>query len=95
MSRYTNWVCMMKKNGKATKLQPMEDVRKDRLWHYPAVTAVRGTCKKPGCKGKIHEVHKMKGTSMFKQNQNCFLEFIRTDNQCRFFYVKFSNYILR
>ena len=23
------------------------------LCHYPAVTTVRGTCKKPGCKGKM------------------------------------------
>ena len=77
----------------------MEDVRKepkDRLcqplpcFYYSE--ALRGTCKKPGCKGKICmrcikcEVH-----LCLNKIEIVFLNSIRTG----FFYVDFSNYILR
>ena len=42
-----------RKNGRASKPLLVEDVRKDIPCHFPAVTTVRGICKKPGCKGKI------------------------------------------
>ena len=64
----------------------MEDVRKDRLCHYPAFTTLRGTCKKPGCKGKIRmrcikcEVH-----LCLNKIEIVFLNSIRTE----FFYLDF------
>ena len=70
----------------------MEDVRKDRLGHYPAFTTVRETCKKPGGKGKIHmRCIKCKVHLCLNKNKIVFLNSIRTG----FFYVDFSNYILR
>lgn len=65
-----------KKRGKATKPIPDKDIRLDKIDHFPIISSSRGSCKLPGCKGKISvfcqkcEVH-----LCLESKRNCFLEF--------------------
>lgn len=65
-----------KKCGRATKPIPEDDVRKDGIGHFPAVSANRETCKLPGCKSKVR-MHCLKCSVHLccDQKKNCFLEF--------------------
>lgn len=65
-----------KKTGKATKPIPEKDIRQDMIGHFPVMSPKRGTCKMPGCKGKVSmscmkcEVH-----LCCESKRNCFLDF--------------------
>lgn len=62
--------------GRATKPIPEDDVRKDGIGHFPAFSAIRQTCKLPGCKSKVL-MYSMKCNVYLccDQKKNCFLEF--------------------
>ncbi|XP_037787391.1 ankyrin repeat and KH domain-containing protein 1-like [Penaeus monodon] len=42
-----------KKTGRATKPIPDKDLRLDRVGHFPIISEKRGSCKLPGCTGKV------------------------------------------
>ena len=69
-----------RKNGRASKPLLVEG-RPGKLCHYPAVTNIRGICKKPGCKGKICMMCiKCKVHLCLNKIEIVFLNSIRTDN---------------
>ena len=63
-------------SGNATKPIPQQDIRLDKVGHFPACSEKRATCKLPGCTGKIFmycikcEVH-----LCCSKTKNCFYDF--------------------
>ena len=64
------------KLGKATKAIPADEIRKDGVGHFPDVSTSRGTCKMPGCKGKVNTMCvKCNLHLCIGKNRKCFLKF--------------------
>lgn len=65
-----------KKTGRTTKPIPGKEIRLDMIGHFPIISEKRGTCKLPGCTGKI-SVFCMNCEAYLccESKRNCFLEF--------------------
>ena len=65
-----------KKGGNATKGLPEESIRKDSVGHWPSQNEKRGTCKYPGCSGKVRMFcQKCKVHLCCEPNRNCYQMF--------------------